>query len=220
MTEEIKQEALEQLELDIKFGFVDEQQLLDSIRDMFYDEEDFDEDWLQQVISQKFKQHQLESLSWKHPTDFERLAKVFDELIGEEKIVCLHNAGYTKSDGEGDCLQTIDRLSELGIKATGFCYYHSQDLGRAVDPEIRNLYLRFDSPTRNDSEALIVANKVVDKLKEYGFEVAWTGTVDQSIEIKNINWQKVPDEQEWGEERVLQILTSTQKEKKPFWKFW
>ncbi len=93
-------------------------------------------------------------------------------------------------------------------------------MGRAVDPEIRNLYLRFDSPTRVDSEALIVANNVVDKLKKYGFEVAWTGTVEQSIEIKNINWQKVPDEQEWGEEKVLQILTRTQTDKKPFWKFW
>ena len=169
MTEEIKQEALEQIDLDIKFGFEDEPRLFDSIRDMFYEEEDFDEHWLQQVISQKFKQHQFDSISWKHPTDFERLAKIFDDLISNEKIVCLHNAGYTKSDGEGDCLQTIDRLSELGIKATGYCYYHSQDLGRAVDPEIRNLYLRFDSPTRNDSEALIVAKKVVDKLKKIWF---------------------------------------------------
>jgi hypothetical protein len=220
MTEEIKQEALEQLELDIRFGFEDSQQLFDSIKDMFYEEEDFDEDWLQQVVSQKFKQHQSNSLNWKHPTDFEKLANVFDELIGEQKIVCLHNAGYTKSDGEGDCLQTIERLNELGIKAEGFCYYHSQDLGRAVDPEIRNLYLRFDSPTRDDSGALIVANKVVAKLKKYGFEVAWTGTVDQSIDIQSFNWQKVPDGQEWGEERVLQILTRMQNNKKPFWKFW
>jgi hypothetical protein len=219
MTEEIKQEALDQIELDVKFGFENEEQLFDSIRDMFYQEEDFDEDWLRQTISDKFQQHQSESINWKHPTDFERLAKVFDELI-REKIVCLHNAGYTKSDGEGDCLQTIERLGELGIKSPGFCYYHSQDLGRAVDPEIQNLYLRFDSPTRDDSEALIVANKIVDKLKKNGFDVAWTGTVDQSIEVKNFTWQKVPDDQAWGEERVIQILTNKQSNKKPFWKFW
>ena len=219
MTEEVKQEALEQIELDVKFGFENEEQLFDSIRDMFYQEEDFDEDWLRQTISDKFQQHQSESVNWKHPTDFERLAAVFDELI-REKIVCLHNAGYTKSDGEGDCLQTIERLSELGIKPKGFCYYHSQDLGRAVDPEIQNLYLRFDSPTQDDSEALIVANKIVDKMKKNGFEIAWTGTVDQSIEVKYFNWQKVPDDQDWGEERVIQILTNQQSDKKPFWKFW
>jgi len=219
MTEEIKQEALEQIELDVKFGFENEKQLFDSIRDMFDQEEDFDEDWLRQTISDKFQQHQSESVNWKHPTDFERLAAVFDELI-REKIVCLHNAGYTKSDGEGDCLQTIERLSEFGIKSTGFCYYHSQDLGRAIDPEIQNLYLRFDSATRDDREALTVANKIVDKMKKNGFEVAWTGTVHQSIEVKNFNWQKVPDNQDWGEERVIQVLTSKQSGKKPFWKFW
>lgn len=43
MTEEIKQEVLEQLELDIKFGFENEEQLFDCIRDMFYQEENFDE---------------------------------------------------------------------------------------------------------------------------------------------------------------------------------
>jgi len=219
MTEEIKQEASEQIELDVKFGFENEEQLFVSIRDMFYQEEDFDEEWLRQTISDKFQLHKLESVNWKNPTDFERLAEVFDELI-LENIVCLHNAGYTKSDGEGDCLQTIERLAELGIKAKGFCYYHSQDLGRAVDPEIKNLYLRFDSPTRDDNEALIVANRIVDKMKKNGFEVAWTGTVDQSIEVKNFNWQKVPDDQDWGEERVIQILRNRQSDKKPFWKFW
>lgn len=219
MTEEIKQEVLEQVELDIKFGFEDEEQLFDSIRDMFYQEDNFDESWLRQVLSAKFQLHQKESLTWKHPTDFERLSKTFDELI-LEKIICLHNAGHTKSDGEEDCMQTIERLNTLGIKATGFCYYHSQDLGRVVDPEIRSLYLRFDSLTRDDNEALFVANKIVDKLQKNGFEVAWTGTVDESIEVKNILWQKVPDEQEWGEERVIGILTKNGNAKKPFWKFW
>jgi hypothetical protein len=219
MTEQIKQEALEQLELDIKFGFENEDQLFDNLQDMFYQEEDFDEAWLREVIVDKFQQHQTESFSWQHPTDFERLAKTFDELI-LEKIVCLHNSGYTKSDGEGDCMQTIERLDKLGIKAKGFCYYHSQDLGRAVDPQIRNLYLGFDSSKRDDNEALRVANDIVEKLKQNGFEVAWTGTVDQRIEIKNINWQKIPDDREWGEERVIRLLTIKQNDKKPFWKFW
>ena len=219
MTEEIKQEALEQLELDIKFGFENEEQLFEGIREMFYEEEDFDEKWLRQVISDKYKRHQIDSSTWNHPTDFERLAATFDELI-REKIVCLHKAGFTKSDGEGDCMEIIERLNELGIKAIGFCYYHSQDLGRAVDPEVRNLYLGFDSPTQNDSEALSIANKIVSKLKKHGFEVNWPGTVDQRIEIKNLDWRKTPDNQHWDGKRVIQILTKTPNDKKPFWKFW
>ncbi|MGB4775763.1 MAG: hypothetical protein WBP45_11360, partial [Daejeonella sp.] len=131
MTQDIKNEALEQLELDIKFGFENEEEIFDSIRDMFYNEEDFDEDWLRQTIAEKYKQHQHDSLSWTRPNDFDRLAKTFDQLI-KEKIICLHKAGYTKQDGEGDCMESIERLNALGIKAIGFCYYHSQDLARTV----------------------------------------------------------------------------------------
>ena len=99
MTEEIKTDALEQLELDLKFGFENEQQLFESIREMFYDEVDFDENWLRQTISDKYAQHQIIGSSWIHPTDFDKLARAFDELI-RDKIVCLHNAGYTKQDGQ------------------------------------------------------------------------------------------------------------------------
>lgn len=219
MTQQIKEEALEQLVLDIKFGFENEAALFDSIRDMFYDEPDFDEVWLRQVISQKYQQRQQESLTWKRPTDFDKLAQSFDQLI-MQGIVCLHNAGYTKQDGEGDCMETIEKLNELGIKATGYCYYHSQDLGRAVDEEIRNLYLGFDSPAQNDQEALQVAGKIVSALRENNFDVHWSGTVDQRIEIRNINWQKVPDNGNWGPERVINILTKSAVVKKPFWKFW
>lgn len=219
MKQEIKNEAIEQLELDIEFGFENEGELFESIRDMFYDEDDFDEDWLRQTIAEKYRQHQQNSLSWRRPTDFDRLAQTFDQLI-EEKIVCLHKAGYTKQDGEADCLETIERLNELGIKAIGFCYYHSQDLERTVDNEIRNLYLGFDSAMQNDNEALQVANKIVAALKENNFEVSWSGTVDERIEIRNMNWQKVPDDENWGAERVIAILTKDKNTKKPFWKFW
>ena len=117
-------------------------------------------------------------------------------------------------------METIERLDEIGIKAIGFCYYHTQDLARAVDPATRNLYLGFDSPTQDDSQAIFVARQIIDKLRMKGFEVFWPETVDQRIELKNIEWKKVPDEQEWGSERVIQILTNVSKKKRPYWKFW
>ena len=218
MTDDIKNEALEQLELEIGFGFDNEQELFESIRDIFYNEDDFDEDWLRKTISEKYNQRQKKSSTWIRPNDFDRLAKSFDQLI-RDKIVCLHKAGYTKQDGEGDCMETIERLNELGIKAIGFCYYHSQDLARAVDKDTKNLYLGFDSPTHDDNMALQVANKIISTLKENSFEVNWTGTVDQRIEIKNIDWQKIPDNEDWGPGRVITILTKANNNKKPFWKF-
>ncbi len=45
MTKEINNEVLDQLELNIKFGFDNKEEIFDGIIDMFYGEEDFDEDW-------------------------------------------------------------------------------------------------------------------------------------------------------------------------------
>ncbi|QEC77305.1 DUF6891 domain-containing protein [Mucilaginibacter ginsenosidivorax] len=170
MTQDLKDEALEQIKLDIKFGFENEQQIFEGLEDMFYDEDDIDEEWLKQTIHQRYNQHQKEALQWIKPTGFDRLARAFDQLI-VQKIVCLHNAGYTKQDGEGDCMETIERLDELGVKAIGFCYYHAQDLARAVDPDTRNLYLGFDSVTQNDDEALQVAQMIVTALKENHLQI-------------------------------------------------
>jgi hypothetical protein len=65
-----------------------------------------------------------------------------------------------------------------------------------------------------------VAIKIATTLKKYNFEVAWAGTVDERIEIKNITWRRVPDNEEWRSNRVITILTKTKNDKKPFWKFW
>jgi hypothetical protein len=219
MNQETKDEALEQLELDIKFGFENEDELFGSIRDMFYDEEDFDEEWLRHTISEKYNLRQQESLTWVKPTDFDRLAKAFDQLT-QEKIICLHKAGYTKQDSISDCMETIERLNDRGINVIGFCYYHSQDLERVIDKDQRNLYVGFDSSKEDDKEALQVAQRIVATLKANNFEVNWPGTIDQRIEIKNINWQKVPDNEDWGANRVIRILTSLRDKGKPFWKFW
>ena len=219
MTDEIRNEALEQLELDISFGFENETELYDSIRDMFYDEEDFDEDWLRQTIAEKYSQHQKDSANWTRPTDFERLDQVFEALI-MQKIVCLHKAGYTKQDGEGDCMEIVEKLQEHGIKALGFCYYHEQDLARAVNKDNRTLLLGFDSATQDDGEALQVANMIVTALRENDFEVSWPGTVDQRIEIQNLDWRKLPDNEKRGAKQVMYMLTKKAIAKKPFWKFW
>ncbi len=219
MKQETKDEILEQIELDIKSGFENENELFESISDMFDNEEDFDEHWLKKTIAEKYKQHQQDSLTWTRPTDFDKLVQTFDMLI-KDRIVCLHNAGFTKQDGEADCMEIIEKLDKIGIKAIGFCYYHSQDLSRVVDEDLKNLYLGFDSATQDDDEALQVANKIVFALKQKGFDVNWSGALEQRIEIKNMNWQKIPDDENWGSERVLKILRQSNKHRKPFWKFW
>ena len=227
MTQEIKDEAIEQLEKDILFGFENGDDLLESISEMFYDEDGFDENWLKNEIEIRLKKHQDESLNWVKPTDFEKLVKSFDEL-NKEKIVSLHRAGYTRQDGESDCSEIIDELKTIGITEKGYCYYHTQDLERAIGDE-KMLHIGFDSYNHEDELAKEVAEKIVGILKKNAFNVNWNGSLENRIEILNINWKKVVDNVDYNYSRVFEVMekyNTTEKaemkevNKKTFWKFW
>ncbi|MGJ8593314.1 MAG: DUF6891 domain-containing protein [Aquaticitalea sp.] len=227
MTEEIKNEAIDQLKKDVLFGFEDGDDLLESISEMFYDETDFDEIWLKREIDIRLKNHQKESLNWEKPTDFERLVKSFDEL-NKNKIVSLHRAGYTKSDGEEDCSEIIDELKAIGITTKGYCYYHTQDLERAIGEE-KMLFIGFDSYNRDAELAKNVAEKIISVLNTNGFKTRWNGSIDTRIEILNIDWKKAVDNIDYNYSRVFDIMKKhhnpvnneiTKADKKPFWKIW
>ena len=207
MSQEIKDEALEQIEKDVQFGFEKEEILFESILDMFYNVDNFDKEWLKKIINEKFNQHIAESISWKKPTDFDRLAHSFDDLI-RQKIVCIHKAGYTKQDGIDDCDEATNELEKRGVKPIGFCYYHTQDLQRAIDPKEKNLLLGFGFLERDDEKALNIGKMIVETLKKNNFEVKWSQNINERIEIVNINWKKMPDDNDWGIIRNIENMTS------------
>ncbi|AUC15795.1 hypothetical protein BTO06_11825 [Tenacibaculum sp. SZ-18] len=204
MNQEIKDEAIEQLEKDILFGFENADDLLETISEMFYDEENFDEDWLKQEIQERLHKHKSESLNWEKPTDFDKLVKTFDEL-NKEKIVSLHKAGYTRQDGEEDCAEIIDELNSIGVKAKGYCFYHTQDLERAIGTE-KNLFLAYDSYNREDELAKEVAYKIIEVLDKNGFKTKWNGSLKTRIEISDIDWKKTVDNIDYNYKRVFEIM--------------
>ncbi|NVK10093.1 MAG: hypothetical protein HWD89_13650 [Tenacibaculum sp.] len=227
MKQEIKDEAIEQLEKDVLFGFENGDNLLESISEMFYDESNFDEEWLKQEIDSRLKKHKADSLKWEKPTDFDRLVKSFDEL-NKNKIVSLHKAGYTKSDGEDDCSEIIAELKEIGINAKGYCFYHTQDLERAIG-EQKMLFIAFDSHNREDGLAKEVADKIMEVLRKNGFNVKWNGSLDTRIGISEIDWKKTVDNIDYNYSRVFEIMEKYNKpvsvetelkRKKSFWKLW
>ena len=208
--ENLKNEVLEFIKQKVRFGFDNQAAILETISDVFYNESELNEDWLKQVIAEQYNQYQTESKKWIKPTDFDKLAKVFDEL-NQEKIIALHNAGYTRQDGYGDVGEVFHLLRAKNIVPSGYCFYHTQDLERAVDPANKNLFLAFgdinqNKINQNNEKGILIGQKIVSKLKENGFAVEWNGTIDQRIEIKNITWQKIPDEQSWGIARAIEYL--------------
>jgi hypothetical protein len=207
MSQEIKDEVLEQIEKDVQMGFESAEEMIESIAEMFEEEDDFDEDWLADTIEARCNEHRDNSFNWSKPTDFDRLDAAFTELI-KQKIVCLHNAGYTKQDAIGDCEEAIDALDDIDIEAIGYCYYHNQDLERAVDPTSRTLLLGYDSFIDDPKETLMIANTIVGVLKAHHLAITWNGSIQQRIQIDNINWQKVPDDEDWSMNRVIDILSN------------
>ena len=152
---------------------------------------------------------------------------LFDEL-NKDGIVSLHKAGYTRQDGEGDCMAIIEELEALEIKTKGYCYYHTQDLERAIGEE-KMLFIGYDSYNREDELAKEVAHKIVETLKQHGLHPKWNGSLDSRIEILNLDWKKTVDNIDYNYDRVFSILKSNSNIKttdvktdkpKPFWKFW
>ena len=227
MNQEIKDEAIQQLEKDILFGFENAEELVESISEMFYDEDDFDEKWLRSEIEIRLQKHKTESLTWQKPTDFEKLVNAFDEL-NKERILSLHKAGYTRQDGQDDCKEIIEELDKIGIPTKGYCFYHTQDLERAIGEE-RMLFIGFDSFNGEDELAKEVAEQIIEVLKKHKFNVKWNGSLQTRIEILDLNWQKTVDNIDYNYGRVLKIMKNqhTQENQlerdiksKPFWKFW
>ncbi|MET4083187.1 hypothetical protein ABIB40_003156 [Pedobacter sp. UYP30] len=204
--QELKNEVLEFIRQEIKFGFDNQADILEAVWTAGFENEDqLNEEWLKQIIAEHYSQNQTESKRWTKPTDFDKLANVFDEL-NQEKIIALHKAGYTKQDGYSDVSEVVHLLKDGNIIPLGYCFYHTQDLERAIDPTGKNLFLAFDDIKQNTEESILIGQKIVSKLHEKGFIVEWNGTIEQRIEIKNISWQKIPDGQPWGITRTMEYL--------------
>src|SRR5215470_2473451 len=67
--------------------------------------------------------------TWPRVTDCDRLDAVFAEL-DREGIIALQNAGFTISDGHSDVGERLAERDRDQVK--GYCFYHGQDLERAV----------------------------------------------------------------------------------------
>ena len=205
MEQSIKDEAIEQLDKDIVFGFDDKEDLLIGISDMFYNVDNFDKKWLKNEIKIRLKEHKLVSKKWEYPTDFDRLLKAFDSL-NTKGIVALHKAGYTKQDAQDDGLDIIIRLKKKGIEAKGFCYYHTQDLERVIS-EDKNLFIGYDSYNHNDTLAKEIADEIAKTLKLNGLKVKWNGSIESRIEIVDMDWKKRVDGIDYNQKkRILKLM--------------
>lgn len=182
----------------IRMGFKSVERLNEYITEILqYEdlEEEIDATWIRQQIENEYaKQMNLAINDWGYPTDPILLAQAFDKLrsLG---IIAIHNAGYTTSHGEADVIELESALREHGIQSKGYCFYHEQDLERALDANHPELPLTFQKVDNSDPAVTAeIGHTIVDILRTNGLNANWSGDINEKITISPILWNKVYEE--------------------------
>lgn len=179
---ETNQYIYDEIKSAVKSGFRTEEEVQEMINDIL--EEDADENMLRKLIIFEFDKKYEEQKLWPKITDVERLDKVF-KTLKKAGVLCLHDAGYTMSDGHED---TNEELKEYPKDTFyGYCFYHGQDILRAISG--LGLMLAYDHVKGDVEDKIKVANKLNNELKNAGFETQWDGTTNQRINIPSFDWK-------------------------------
>ncbi|WP_306352643.1 DUF6891 domain-containing protein [Flavobacterium sp. '19STA2R22 D10 B1'] len=183
----------------VRMGFLPIEEIKEIVMEQVEDnkfEDEISEEWVNNLIDEEYQKLIHESEKWDRPTDTERLIKAFDELA-KINITALHNAGFTTSDGEYEVVDVENELIEKGVRSNGYCFYHEQDLARAIQPEDSSLYLAFQKIDNSEDEVTIgVGRQIVKVLQENGFTVEWGEIPNVKILIPDFKWRKTFDKSE------------------------
>ena len=117
-------------------------------------------------------------------TDCDRLDEAFESLR-TQGIVALHNAGYTMSDGHSDVAEAL-AARDAG-RFFGFCFYHGQDVERAVSSG--ELWLAFGALQEDDERKREAGQAVRGALEKAGLHVQWDGNPETRILVR-LDWKR------------------------------
>jgi hypothetical protein len=126
--------------------------------------------------------------TWSTTTDCEKLDQVFAAL-NAHGIIALQNAGYTQSDGYEDIREINLRRSDRD-KIVGYCFYHGQDLSRAVNGQGLPLAFGPMDSQLEQAKGPHVGAVIVEELERVGFSVQWNGTFAQRIYLPTFDWKR------------------------------
>jgi hypothetical protein len=204
MDKKLRAEVLAEVQSAIEYGFENQEEILENALDMFYHEE-IDEEWLRENIEKAYKKRLAQEQAWPSITDFDKLATAFDAL-GKDHILALHRAGVTRQDAMSDAWELHEAVQAQGLNPLGYCYYHAQDIGRAI--ETKRLLIGFADYDEEEKRKQEVGKRIVKRLEEQGIEVVWNGDPETRIEVRNFSWQKRHDQTDAGYERAIRNLNS------------
>lgn len=181
--------VLDQMRYRVWSGFYSaagiREMLDDAIADDYGDDEDRDEAGLRAAVDAELERKRQREAAWPATTDCDRLDQVF-RALHEQGICALHNAGYTSSDGHGEVDDFVDQAPSG--RYHGFCFYHGQDVERAVDGG--GLLLAFGDLQGDDEASAAVGRTVAAALRKADFSIEWNGSVKTRIDLPSIDWRR------------------------------
>lgn len=144
-----------------------------------------DEAFLRSMVAPEFERKRAAEALWPPETDCDRLNLAFEKL-NANRIIALHNAGYTMSDGTSDVAEVLHERGRGGVD--GYCFYHGQDLERAVAGA--GLMIAFGDLDEQSAKKVEIGQFVKRILEEHGFTVEWNGDPETRLSIPKMDWKR------------------------------
>lgn len=169
-------------------GFYTREELVTMFCEERYEPGELDPGEVEQAVARELAAIGEEQKSWPRETDCDRLTQVF-EALSAKGIIALENAGYTQSDGYDDAMEIYQDAKDRK-RFAGYCYYHGQDLERAVQGG--GLHLSFGpvDPQKEETEGPRVGKMIAEELQRKGFKIKWDGTFKERILIEKLDWKR------------------------------
>jgi hypothetical protein len=150
------------------------------------DEGDVDPVVVEAMVEPAFDRKEAAEADWLDVTPCDLLGDAFADL-NDAGICALEYAGYTMAEGHAEVTAEVAEDPD-GEDYFGYCFYHGQDVERAVDGQ--GLSIAFGTLGDDDASGLEVGRVVTRRLRDAGFEVEWDGTLAQRIELPRFDWKR------------------------------
>lgn len=181
-------EVVEEISTLVRSGFYDKARLSQIFLEEMYEPGELDDADVSTAIDAATEEWEAEKKQWPAITDCDRIDKAF-AAINKRGVIALQNAGDSQSDGYDDFRESYENHSNKS-DVIGYCFYHGQDLERAVRGG--GLFFAF-GPTDSaseETEGVRIGNLVREELERAGLKVDWDGTFAKRMSVPNIVWQK------------------------------
>ena len=184
----LSQDTLKEITAQVRSGFEERERIVEIFCEEMYEPGELDQDEVEAAVDAAIATHESEKASWPRVTDCDRLDSVF-EALNRRGIVALQNAGYTQSDGYDDCGQAYEERTDKE-RVIGYCFYHGQDLERAVAGQ--GLCLAFGpiDPKDEETKGPEVGRIITEELHQAGFQTDWDGTFKTRILVPKLDWKR------------------------------